>query len=133
MHPNRTLLIVKRKARVTGPVGSSPACSNSIDSLAQHSIPSPEDNILHQDVSSTQQGDEGSPKRQSSSPEKKLQGPRRVILGPKKIIFSARGSVTSAQVDHTNNLANDDQDQNLSSEDEDEKVNFELLEIIYEW
>ena len=115
MHPNRTLLIVKRKARVVGPTGSGPLHSNPVDSFAQYSVPSPEENNSFQHVSRTQQGDDESPKRQPTSQVKATHSQRRVPLGPKKIIFPPWVKVGSQS------------DDDFDSEDDDETVNSEIF------
>ena len=80
MHPNRTLLIIKRKARSCGSVGPGQARTGSGDNLVHHNAPSPE-NAMPQKTPSQLHGSVISSEKEVTCRPKIR---RRPLIGPKK-------------------------------------------------
>ena len=80
MHPNRTLLIVKRKARTSGSVGAGQAHAGLVDNFVHQNAPSPE-SAMPQKTPSPINGSVISSEKEATCRPK---NPRRPLIGPKK-------------------------------------------------
>ena len=80
MHPNRTLLIIKRKARTCGSVGPGQAHAGSVDNFVHHNDPSPE-NAMPQKTPSPLNGSVIKSEKEVASRPKIRRQP---LIGPRK-------------------------------------------------
>ena len=80
MHPNRTLLIIKRKARSSDSVASGQSHGGTVDTLVHQTVPSPESEVSQNSITETPVSSDNLATRKSQKSRKRLIGPRSFMI-----------------------------------------------------